>query len=103
MAGARVYLVGSADDTPEERAPRFKPAIDALSHLGFDVTAPAATYPNAEPFEALRHVREGMAALQAAEFVAILPGAERCFEVDYALALGKDVVTLADLGVTTAA
>ena len=104
MTGAvRVVLIDTADGRPEERAQRVGPVIDALLRLGFEVAAPAAAYPDTLPIDAIPAVRAGMAALRAADYVVVLPGAEDSFEVSYAVVWDKAIVTLDQLGVTTAA
>ena len=95
---ARVYLVGPADGTDDERRQRFLPAIDALSTLGFDVIAPGTDHPaRADLATQYAAVAEDLASLKLADYVVLLPGGERLMECAHAALLNIPVMTFADL------
>lgn len=98
VRASRVYVVGAVDGSPEERARRFSPACEALAELGFQVTAPALSHPDAASrAERRKAVRDEMLAFQETDYIVALDGAERCWEIAFAAVYGMPVLDLDEL------
>lgn len=94
----RAYLVGPAYGTEADRLDRFRPAFDALTVAGFEVTAAGYRHPVPDTAaHLLSVVEDDYAALLAADVVVTLPGGETLWETGIADALGLPVVAFADV------
>ncbi|BCJ41701.1 hypothetical protein GCM10010168_53010 [Actinoplanes ianthinogenes] len=91
----RVYVPGSAGDTPAKREENLAPLLAALAATGHEVIAPGVDHPDAAPYQdQAQAVTSSLDLLRSADYVVIPPGFETSWEATYAELLGLKVCTL---------